>query len=80
MAVQELSLDGKGAWTDNVFIERFWRTVKYEEVYLRAYTSVSDARHHLARYMAFYNGRRPHSALDDRTPDAVYYDTTRMAA
>lgn len=76
----ELSMDGKGAWKDNVFIERFWRTVKYEEVYLRAYTSVSDARHHLARYMAFYNGRRPHSALDDRTPDAVYYDTTRMAA
>jgi len=76
----ELSMDGKGAWKDNVFIERFWRTVKYEEVYLHAYTSVGDARDHLERYMAFYNGRRPHSSLNDRMPDAVYFDTTRMAA
>jgi putative transposase len=76
----ELSMDGKGAWKDNVFIERFWRTVKYEEVYLRAYESVSDARHHLARYMTFYNSRRPHSALDGRTPDAVYFPSVSMAA
>jgi putative transposase len=76
----ELSMDGKGAWKDNVFIERFWRSVKYEEVYLRAYESVSDARHHLARYMTFYNSRRPHSALDGRTPDAVYFPSMSMAA
>ena len=76
----ELSMDGKGAWKDNVFIERFWRTVKYEEVYLRAYTSISDARHHLTRYMAFYNGRRPHSSLADKTPDAVYFGQSLMAA
>lgn len=76
----ELSMDGKGAWRDNVFIERFWRTVKYEEVYLRAYESVSEARRHLACYMEFYNVRRPHSSLDERTPDAVYFQPTLMAA
>ena len=76
----QLSMDGKGAWKDNVFIERFWRTVKYEEVYLRAYTSVGDARLQLTRYMAFYNSRRPHSSLDDKTPDAVYFENTAMAA
>lgn len=75
-----LSMDGKGAWRDNVFIERFWRTVKYEEVYLRAYESVSDARRHLARYMEFYNTRRPHSALDEQTPDTVYFQLVSMAA
>ena len=76
----QLSMDGKGAWKDNVFIERFWRTVKYEEVYLRAYETVSDARHHLDRYMTFYNTGRPHSSLNDRTPDAVYFKQTLMAA
>jgi len=76
----ELSMDGKGAWRDNVFIERFWRTVKYEEVYLRAYENVSDARRHLACYMAFYNSRRPHSSLDEQTPDAVYFQPRSMAA
>lgn len=76
----KLSMDGKGAWKDNVFIERFWRTVKYEEVYLRAYESVSDARHYLERYMAFYNSRRPHSSLNDQTPDTVYFNPTVMAA
>jgi len=76
----ELSMDGKGAWRDNVFIERFWRTVKYEEVYLRAYENVSDARRHLARYMEFYNNRRPHSSLDEQTPDAVYFQSRSMAA
>lgn len=69
-----LSMDGKGCWRDNVFIERFWRTLKYEEVYLRAYDTVSDARHSLARYLAFYNGRRPHAANDDLTPDAAYFE------
>jgi putative transposase len=76
----KLSMDGKGAWRDNVFIERFWRTVKYEEVYLRAYETVSDARRHLARYLTFYNTGRPHSSLNDRTPDAVYFQQTLMAA
>ena len=76
----QLSMDGRGAWKDNVFIERFWRTVKYEEVYLRAYASVADARRHLDRYMTFYNSRRPHSSLDDQTPDAVYFKPMAMAA
>ena len=68
-----LSMDGKGAWKDNVFIERFWRTLKYEEVYLRAYESVLAARQSITRYLAFYNGRRPHTANDDLTPDAAYF-------
>ena len=61
-------MDGKGAWRDNVFVERLWRTIKYEEVYLRAYDSVSAARECLARYLKFYNTRRPHSSLDGQTP------------
>lgn len=68
-----LSMDGKGAWKDNVFIERFWRTLKYEEVYLRAYETVSAARESIAKYLAFYNARRPHTANDDLTPDAAYF-------
>lgn len=68
-----ISMDGKGCWRDNVFIERLWRSVKYEEVYLHAYDSVSHARDSLARYFAFYNTRRPHSALDRQTPDKVYF-------
>src|SRR5258705_755548 len=63
-----ISMDGKGAWRDNVFVERLWRSVKYEEVYLRAYDSVSDARNSNGRYLDFYNGRRPHSSLDGATP------------
>jgi transposase InsO family protein len=58
-----ISMDGKGAWRDNVFVERIWKSVKYEEVYLRAYASVSDARASIGRYLAFYNGRRPHQSL-----------------
>ena len=58
-----ISMDGKGAWRDNVFVERLWRSVKYEEVYLRAYEGVSDARASIGRYLDFYNGRRPHSSL-----------------
>jgi putative transposase len=68
-----ISMDGKGSWRDNVFLERFWRTVKYEEVYLKAYESVAEARSSIGRYLEFYNGRRPHSALDRRTPDQAYY-------
>jgi putative transposase len=65
--------DGKGAWRDNVFVERLWRTVKYEEVYLRAYDSVSEARTSIGRYLDFYNCRRPHSSLDGATPDRAYF-------
>ena len=68
----QISMDGKGCWRDNVFIERLWRSVKYEEVYLRAYDSVSDATRSLERYFNFYNARRPHTALGRKTPDQVY--------
>ena len=64
-----ISMDGKGAWRDNIFVERLWRSIKYEEVYLRAYEGVSDARASIGRYLDFYNGRRPHSGLDGITPD-----------
>ena len=77
-----ISMDGKGAWRDNVFVERLWRSVKYEEVYLRAYDSVSEARASIGRYLGFYNGRRPHSSLDGATPDQAYFNPLpiRMAA
>ena len=77
-----ISMDGKGAWRDNVFLERLWRSVKYEEVYLRAYDSVSEARVSIGRYLDFYNGRRPHSSLDGATPDQAYFSElpVRMAA
>lgn len=68
----------KGAWRDNVFVERLWRTVKYEEVYLRAYDSVSEARASIARYLSFYNRGRPHSSLDERTPDEAYFGAQAM--
>ena len=68
-----ISMDGKGAWRDNVFVERLWRSVKYEEVYLRAYDNVSEARASIGRYFNFYNGRRPHSSLDGMTPDKAYF-------
>ena len=68
----KISMDGKGAWRDNVFVERLWRTIKYEEVYLRAYVSVSEARAGIGRYLEFYNTRRPHSSLGGRTPDQAY--------
>src|SRR3954451_17233725 len=64
-----ISMDGKGAWRDNVFVERLWRSIKYEEVDLRAYDSVRVAHASIGRYLAFYNGRRPHSSLDRQTPD-----------
>ena len=69
----QISMDGKGAWRDNIFVERLWRTVKYEEVYLHAYDTVSDARNALRRYFDLYNQRRPHSSLGRRTPDQVYF-------
>jgi putative transposase len=69
-----ISMDGRGAWRDNVFVERLWRSVKYEEVYLRAYDSVGEARMSIGRYLAFYNRKRPHSSLDARTPDHAYFD------
>ena len=74
-----ISMDGRGAWRDNVFVERLWRSVKYEEVYLRAYDSVGDARASLGqdlggRYLDFYNSRRPHSSLGARTPEQAYLD------
>ena len=68
-----ISMVSKGAWRDNVFIERLWKSVKYEEVYLRAYDSVSHTRESLGRYFTFYNTRRPHSALDRQPPDRVYF-------
>ena len=70
-----ISMDGKGRWTDNVFVERLWRSVKYEEVYLKAYGSLSEARKGLGDYFEFYNSRRRHQGLDYRTPDEVYWDT-----
>ncbi len=77
-----ISMDGKGAWRDNVFVERLWRSVKYEEVYLRAYDSVSDARASIGRYLGFYNGGRPHSSLAGSTPDRAYFNRPplRLAA
>ena len=68
-----ISMDGKGCWRDNVFIERLWRTVKYEEVYLKAYDTVSAAKASLGTFFEYYNRRRPHQSLDDETPDAIYF-------
>jgi putative transposase len=70
----KISMDGKGRWRDNVFVERIWRSIKYEEVYLRAYASVSEARTSISKYLDFYNAARPHSSLKARTPDQVYFN------
>ena len=75
-----ISMDGRGSWRDNVFVERLWRTVKYEEVYLRAYDGVSDARILIGRYLTFYNGRRPHSSLDRQTPNQAYFTRLPQSA
>jgi len=77
-----ISMDGKGRWMDNVFVERLWRNVKYEDLYLHAYETPTELRAGLARYFDFYNTRRRHSALDRRTPDAVYLEqlTPELAA
>ena len=71
----QISMDGKGSWRDNVFVERLWRSIKYEEVYLHAYESVNQAKAGIARYIGFYNERRPHSSLDKKTPDEFYFTT-----
>ncbi len=70
-----ISMDGKGRWIDNVFIERLWRSVKYEEVYLHAYADGTEARTALTRYFRFYNAVRSHQSLEYRTPDEVYFET-----
>ena len=79
-----ISMDGKGRWIDNVFIERLWRSVKYEEVYLHGYTNGTEARTSLTRYFSFYNARRSHQALEYQTPDEVYFaalaESTPLAA
>ena len=79
-----ISMDGKGSWRGNVFVERLWKSVKYEEVYLKAYDSVADAKANLATYLRFYNERRPHRSLEDKTPNAAYFaaiaSATRAAA
>ena len=69
-----ISMDGKGRWRDNVFVERIWRSIKYEEVYLHAYASVNEARQSIGRYIDFYDGTRPHSSLKALTPDQVYFN------
>jgi putative transposase len=74
-----ISMDGRGSWRDNVFVERLWRTVKYEEVYLRAYDSVAEARGSIGRYLGFYNRKRPHSSLSGQTPDQAYFGGLALA-
>jgi putative transposase len=69
-----ISMDGRGRWRDNVFVERIWRSIKYEEVYLHAYESVSEARQSIGRYIDFYNAIWPHSSLKAQTPDQVYFN------
>jgi putative transposase len=71
----QISMDGKGSWRDNVFVERLWRSVKYEEVYLKAYDSVTEARRSIGTYLDFYNRRRPHSSLDGVPPDRFYFNS-----
>lgn len=76
----KISMDGKGRWVDNVFIERLWRSVKYEEVYLRAYDTVEEAKRSLGEYFDFYNTERRHQGLCNATPDEVYNQTAAMKA
>lgn len=68
-----ISMDGKGCWRDNVFVERLWRTIKYDEVYLKAYESVSHAKANLGQFITFYNSRRPHQTFAGKTPDMIYF-------
>ena len=76
----QISMDGQGRWRDNVLVERLWRTVKYEEVYLHAYADAKEAQIKLTCYFAFYNTRRPHQSLDGKTPDSVYFHSLPLAA
>ena len=71
----QISMDGRGCWRDNVFVERLWKSIKYEEVYLHAYDSVAQAKASLTRYIRFYNSQRPHRSLDGQTPDTVYFSS-----
>ena len=73
-----ISMDGKGRWIDNVFVERLWRSVKYEDLYLHAYETVREVKVALASYFSFYNARRPHQSLEYRTPDEMYFGTDEM--
>ena len=73
-----ISMDGKGRWIDNVFVERLWRSVKYEDLYLHAYETVREVQVALARYFSFYNARRPHQSLEYRTPDEMYFGTGEL--
>jgi len=75
-----ISMDGKGCWRDNVFVERLWKSVKYEEIYLHGYETVTDAKQALNRYFDFYNRRRPHSTLDGKAPDTVYFNLPPLNA
>jgi putative transposase len=75
-----ISMDGRGAWRDNVFVERLWRSVRYEEVYLRAYETVAQARRLIGRYLDFFNSKRPHSSLGARTPDHLYFASLPTSA
>jgi len=74
-----ISMDGKGCWRDNVLIERFWKTIKYQEVYLKAYESTSDARANIRRFIDFYNSVRGHSSLQGQPPDSIYFSNTGVA-
>jgi putative transposase len=69
----QISMDGKGRWADNVFVERFWRSLKYEHVYLHAYEPAGEARSKIGRYIEFFNAERPHSSLGGQTPEQVYF-------
>jgi putative transposase len=75
-----ISMDGRGCWRDNIFVERLWRSLKYEEVYLHGYDSVSEATSGIGRYFTLYNNRRPHSSLSDRTPDDVFFSSLSLTA
>jgi putative transposase len=75
-----ISMDGKGCWRDNVFVERLWKSIKYENVYLHAYEGVSQAKAGIGKYLTFYNEQRPHSSLDGRTPDDVYFGSSSVLA
>ena len=72
-------MDGRGRWLDNVFVERLWRSLKYEEVHLKAYADGGEARAWIGRYLTFYNGRRPHSSLGRQTPDQAYFNRLPQA-
>ena len=75
-----ISMDGKGRWLDNVAIERFWRSIKYEDIFLYSYENPRDLSHGIARYVRRYNVRRPHASLGGATPEEVYYGKLRKAA